>query len=238
MNQQPPARPPIDPTRVKVWIFDLDNTLYSPRSDVMQSVSRRMTSFIEMHFELHHDDARMLQKDFFLKYGTTLRGLMLEHGIDAQAFLDYVHDVDLTGIEEEARLARALDRLPGRKLIYTNASTRHAQNVLARLGILDRFETIFDIAAADFIPKPDPAPYADLVKRHEVDPTQAVMLEDIARNLKPAAAMGMTTVWVRTSADHSGNKAFAPDGDYVHHTTTDIIDWLDDVAARVEAPAR
>ncbi|WP_119677350.1 pyrimidine 5'-nucleotidase [Indioceanicola profundi] len=227
------ATPP-DPSlfrHVRDWVFDLDNTLYPSACNLFAQVDRRIGEFIAGHFGIPYEEARTKQKRYFRDYGTTLRGLMVEHDIDPVPFLDYVHDIDVTPISPDSRLDAALARLPGRKLVYTNGSTRHAENVLARLGIAGRFDGIFDIVAADYVPKPDPRPYAVFAERFGVEPKAAVMVEDIARNLVPAAAMGMTTVWVRSEADWS-----RPDGggighgDHIHHVTDDLVGWLDVLA--------
>lgn len=211
-----------------VWIFDLDNTLYPASCNLFAQVDRRINEFIAGHFGLGLDEARVRQKRFFRDYGTTLRGLMVEHDVDPVAYMDYVHDIDVAGVQPSALLAGALDRLPGRKIIYTNGSVRHAENVAGRLGILDRFEAVFDIAAAGFVPKPDPRPYAMLVERHGIDPADACMVEDIARNLAPAHALGMTTVWVR--GDQEYEKAGVGAGIHIDHTVDDLPSWLAAVA--------
>ncbi|MFC7333759.1 pyrimidine 5'-nucleotidase [Rhodocista pekingensis] len=213
---------------IDTWVFDLDNTLYPSSCNLFAQVDRRIGEFIAEYFGLPYEEARAKQKKYFREHGTSLRGLMVEHDIDPVPFLEYVHDIDVTPVEPSERLARALDALPGRKLVYTNGSVRHAENILARLGVEGRFEAVFDIVAAGYVPKPDPRPYRTLVERHGVEPARAVMVEDIARNLAPAAALGMTTVWLRTDADWS-----RPDGggvghgDHIHHVVDDLIDWLE-----------
>ncbi|ANC90680.1 pyrimidine 5'-nucleotidase [Azospirillum humicireducens] len=211
-----------------VWIFDLDNTLYPASCNLFAQVDRRINEFIAAHFNIGMDEARVRQKQFFRDYGTTLRGLMSEHDVDPVAYMDYVHDIDVTGVQPSAQLADALDRLPGRKIIYTNGSVRHAENVAGRLGIIDRFEAVFDITAAGYVPKPDPRPYASLVERHGVNPADACMVEDIARNLAPAHALGMTTVWVRGEQEYE--KAGVGAGVHIDHTVDDLPSWLAAVA--------
>ncbi len=214
-----------------VWIFDLDNTLYPASCNLFAQVDRRISEFIGQHFGIPFDEARDRQKRFFRDYGTTLRGLMVEHDVDPVAYMDYVHDIDVTGVQPSATLTDALGRLPGRKIIYTNGSTRHAENIAGRLGILDRFEAVFDIAAADYVPKPDPRPYATLVERHGVDPGRACMVEDIARNLAPAHALGMTTVWVRGELEYE--RAGVGAGLHIDHSVDDLPAWLAAVADAV-----
>ncbi|MBP2231427.1 putative hydrolase of the HAD superfamily [Azospirillum agricola] len=215
-----------------VWIFDLDNTLYPASCNLFAQVDRRISEFIAEHFGIPFAEARDRQKRFFRDYGTTLRGLMTEHDVDPVAYMDYVHDIDVTGVQPSAVLAGALDRLPGRKIIFTNGSVRHAENVAGRLGILGRFEAVFDIAAAGYLPKPDPRPYATLVERHGIDPTRACMVEDIARNLVPAHALGMKTVWVRGELEYE--KAGVGTGSHIDHSVDDLPDWLAAVADAVE----
>lgn len=212
---------------VEHWVFDLDNTLYPSSCNLFAQVDRRIGDYIAERFGLPYEEARRKQKAYFREYGTSLRGLMLEHDIDPIPFLDYVHDIDVTPVAPSPLLDQALARLPGRKLVYTNGSTRHAENILARLGIDRRIDGIFDIVAAGYVPKPDPAAYDSFVKQHGVDPSRAAMVEDIARNLAPAAALGMTTVWVRTDADWSRpDQGGLGQGTHVHHVVDDLVAWL------------
>lgn len=224
----PPHTPSSGLGAIEVWLFDLDNTLYSSASDVFPQIHRRMIEFIVETLGVDEDEARRLRGDYFRRYGTTMKGLMVERGIDPDAFLDFVHRIDLGGLPPSPRLDAALARLPGRKLVYTNASTRHAEAVLARLGIASHFEALFDIAAADYVPKPEIDAYRRLVARHGLDPNRAAMLDDIPHNLEPAAALGMTTVWIREPADarwrdHSDSRP------YIHHVAADLASWLETV---------
>lgn len=214
------------------WIFDLDNTLYPASTGLMAEVSSRMTTFVAELLNVEPESALVEQKRMFREHGTTLRGLMNDHAVDPIAFMEYVHAVDYGLVNESPRLSRVLDTLPGRKIVYTNASVPHAETVLDRLGIADAFSGIFDVTAADYVPKPNPRPYDVLAARHGVDPSRAVMVEDIAHNLKPAAALGMTTLWVRTDGPVDAYWA-APsdDDDYVHHQTDDLVEWLENVVA-------
>lgn len=208
---------------VETWIFDLDNTLYPPRCRLFDQVDQRMGAFIADALDLDPATARTLQKKYYHQYGTTLRGLMLEHRIPPEAFLDFVHDIDLSAVLPSAALDKALAALPGRKLVFTNGSEPHARRVLERLGVTRHFAAIVDIVASDFIPKPEREPYDKLVKAHEVDPARAVMVEDIARNLEPAHALGMTTVWLRQEEEWAHPPAGAG---YVHHIIDDLEVWL------------
>ena len=217
---------------VDTWVFDLDNTLYPASSRLFNEVSKRITSFIADRFALPPDAARVRQRDFFMRYGTTLRGLMVEHGVDPGPFLDYVHAIDVGLIESDPGLGARLALLPGRKLVFTNASRRHAERVLAQLGIGPHFEQIFDIADADYVPKPDRASYALMLQRHRVAPGSACMIEDMARNLEPAKALGMRTVWLKGDIEWAQRQGVEDSPPYVDHIVHDLGDWLDDVIAR------
>jgi putative hydrolase of the HAD superfamily len=216
----------IDALNIKDWVFDLDNTLYPATTHLFPQIDRRMKTFISEALKLSLDDAFKLQKQYYWKYGTTLRGLMLNHKIEPDGFLEYVHDIDHSVVAADPRLDAVLAALPGRKFIYTNGSERHAANVMDRLGVARHFAGVFDICASSYIPKPDPAAYDDLVARHAIDPRRTIMFEDIQRNLKPAADLGMTTVWVR----HAENPAEAgEDLSHCHFVTDDMLGWLETV---------
>lgn len=208
---------------VSTWIFDLDNTLYPASASLGGQISRRMSEFVGDLLELPLDEAERVRKQLFRDHGTTLRGLMTVHGIDPADFLAYVHDIDLSELDPAVALDRALTALPGRKLIHTNASAGHAERILARLGLAGHFDGVFDIVAAEFRPKPDRAGYAALIRRHAVEPGRAAMVEDMARNLRPAAELGMATVWVRNPIDWASEGA---DEAWVHHATDDLAAWL------------
>lgn len=214
---------PVPLHAVETWIFDLDNTLYPAASSLFDQVDRRMGEYVARLLGIPYDAARAEQKRLFRDHGTTLRGLMTEHGVDPVDYMDHVHAIDLSRLAPDPRLALALERLPGRKLVHTNASVAHAERVTARLGIDRHFDGVFDVAAAGWTPKPDPAPYAMLLDRFGVDPARAAMVEDIARNLAPAAALGMATVWVRSEQDWAKAGATAP---FVHHETDDLPGFL------------
>ena len=226
--------PTTDPRRqglahVQSWVFDLDNTLYPASSSLFPQIDVRMRQFIAERLGMALDDAFVLQKRYYREFGTTLRGLMIVHGIEPEEFLDYVHDIDHTVLDAAPRLDAALARLPGRCFIFTNGSEKHAISVMDRLGIGARFDAIFDIRAADFIPKPQPACYAAMLARFGIDAPGAAMVEDIHRNLKPAADIGMTTVWVRQD-NHPDHKVVQQDEDdlsHVHHVTDDLVGWLE-----------
>ncbi|MBI4184622.1 MAG: pyrimidine 5'-nucleotidase [Proteobacteria bacterium] len=217
------------PGRIEAWIFDLDDTLYPASSNLFAQVAERMTDYVCGFLGLDRANAEDLRRRYFREFGTTLKGLMTRHRIDPLAFLDYVHDIDLGVIEPSPRLAAALAGLAGRKIVFTNGSIRHAERVLARLGVSGQFDAIFDIVAAGFAPKPEPAAYRVLIDRHRIEPGAAVMIEDRAVNLGPAAALGMTTVWLRTGRN-LGDPGTAPEN--IHFTTDDLLGWLEAAGRR------
>lgn len=218
-------------TEAEVWVFDLDNTLYPASCNLFAQVDRRIGLFISERFGLSGEEARTLQKRLFREHGTTLRGLMVEHDIDPVPFLDFVHAIDTAPVPPSPRLDRALAALPGRKIIYTNGSARHAANVTGRLGIGRHFEAVFDIVAAGYVPKPDPRPYRQLIDTYAIPPERTVMVEDIARNLVPARALGMTTVWVRSEADWARpDRGGVGDGSHIDHVVDDLPAWLEEIA--------
>jgi putative hydrolase of the HAD superfamily len=221
--------PPVGDPAHMVWVFDLDNTLYPASCNLFKQVDARMAAFIAELLSIEEDAARALQKRYYRDHGTTLRGLMVEHGMTADRFLEFVHAIDVTPVPPNPALDAALGALQGRKLIFTNGSTRHAENVLGRLGVGHRFEAIFDIVAADYVPKPDPAAYHGFLRQHDVAPAVACMLEDLPRNLVPAASLGMTTVLVKGTHELTEIDAA---GDHIHHVTDDLVGWLDAAATQ------
>ncbi len=225
VNKAPPPSP--DLARVRDWVFDLDNTLYPRESRLFDQVDVLMGRFLSEQFKLDRVAAREMQKRYFHQYGTTLRGLLLHHpDVDPHHYLDYVHQLDLTVIAPSPELDAALAALPGRKLVFTNGSLRHAENVLARLGVAHHFADIFDVAAADFVCKPDPDCYQRMLRAHGVTPTQAALFEDTLVNLPPAAALGMTTVLVTPLENPDITVPTpSPDGP-VHYVTDDLTGWL------------
>lgn len=219
---------PITPLRnADAWLFDLDNTLYPAAIDLFGQIDERMRAFIARFLGLDLNAAYALQKQYFYHYGTSMRGLMDKHGMDPAPFLDHVHDIDVSVLDPSPLLEQALAALPGRKLVFTNASVAHAERVLGRLGVHHHFAEIFDIVAADYRPKPEPEIYRLLVERHGVEPRRSVMVEDMARNLAPAAALGMTTVWVRTGSEWG---AMGAEDGHIHHVVEDLPAWLAEVA--------
>ena len=181
---------------VRAWVFDLDNTLYPAGSDLWPKIDQRITLFMAQLFGLDGMSSRALQKYYYQRYGTTLRGLMSEHDITAEEFLSFVHDIDRSSLKPNHSLAQGIAALPGRKLILTNGSREHAIRTAEKLGIHDLFEDVFDIVAADLMPKPYAETYERFFERHGVDPREAAMFEDIAHNLEVPHARGMVTTLV------------------------------------------
>ncbi len=218
----------VDLTHVDVWIFDLDNTLYPPGSEFIALMEDRMTTFVARETGLARHEARALQKKYLNEHGTTLAGLMANHGVPPEPFLTEVHDVALDSLSRDEALRTAIAGLPGRRLVFTNGDARHAERVLRHLELDDLFEDVFHIAAADYIPKPRPEAFARMVERHDVDPRGAVFFEDSERNLEPAARIGMTTVLV-------GPRATDCAADFVHYRTEALAPFL--AGARVRESA-
>jgi len=188
-----------DPSRfahVRDWVFDLDNTLYPHHTNLFAQIDVKMTSYVSELLSLPRDEARKLQKDLYLEYGTTLSGLMAQHNIDPDDFLRKVHDIDYSWLKPDPALGDAIRDLPGRKFIFTNGDRGHAERTARQLGILDRFDDIFDIVAAELNPKPAQATYDRFVALHRIVGSDAAMFEDLARNLVAPKVLGMTTVLV------------------------------------------
>jgi putative hydrolase of the HAD superfamily len=215
---------------VRHWVFDLDNTLYPARYRLFDQIDERMGEYIARLFGIGRAEARRIQKDYFYRYGTTLRGLMKEHGADPRAFLDYVHDIDYSHIAPDPALDAALAALPGRKWVFTNGTRAHAEAVMQQLGITGHIDEVFDIEDAGYLPKPFPETYAAFVRRTGISPARAAMFEDIARNLREPHAMGMRTVLV----DHPDNEDACcindrhgdREAEYVHFITDDLARFL------------
>ena len=217
-------------TLIDAWLFDLDNTLYPARADLFALIDDKMGAFIQDLLGCDAVEARRVQKDYFHNHGTTLSGLMATHGTDPHEFLDYVHDIELDRIEHDAALVASIARLPGRKLVFTNGDVTYAQRVLDKLGLGTSFEGVHDIHAMNYIPKPAPASYAALCDRWDIAPTSALFVEDMARNLAPAKALGMTTVWINNGSEQAGGAACPS---YIDYEITDLGGWLHDVTGEL-----
>ena len=215
---------------VETWVFDLDNTLYPHDLNLWQQIDERIRAFVSEFLRVTHDEACRLQKDYYKRYGTTMRGLMAEHGLKPDDFLDFVHQIDHSPLLPNPELGDAIEQLPGRKLILTNGTRRHAEAVMRRLEIDQHFEDVFDIAAADLDPKPLPKVYDRFLHKHGVDPRRAAMFEDLARNLEVPHALGMATVLVVPPATREvfreGWELEGRDAPHVDHVTDDLVDFL------------
>ena len=220
---------------VETWVFDLDNTLYPHHLNLWQQVDDRIRSFVADFLNIPKDEAFRMQKDYYRRYGTTMRGLMAEHGLDPDAYLEYVHAIDHSPLVPNPALGEALERLPGRKLILTNGTRKHADAVMRRLEVDRHFEDVFDIAAADLDPKPLPQVYERFLKRHHVDPERAAMFEDLARNLEIPHALGMTTVLVVPEGDREvvreGWELEGRDAPHVDYVTENIVCFINRLGA-------
>lgn len=217
-------------SHIDTWVFDLDNTLYPHHVNLWQQVDARIGEFIGNYLKVDPAEARRIQKDYYLRYGTSMRGMMTEHGVRADDYLAYVHRIDHSPLQPNPAMGAAIAKLPGRKLILTNGSTDHAGKVLERLGLERHFEAVFDIIAAELEPKPAPQTYRRFLDLHRVDPTRAAMFEDLARNLVVPHQLGMTTVLVvpdgtqdvvREDWELEGR-----DADHVEHVTDDLTGFL------------
>lgn len=217
---------------VDTWVFDLDNTLYPAGSSIWPAVDNRITLYLANLFGLDGASARGLQKYFYQRYGTTLKGLMEEHAIEPDEFLQFVHDIDRTGLAANPELGQALMALPGRKLILTNGSREHALRTTEQLGFSEAFEDIFDIVAAELVPKPEASVYDHFLSKHAVDPARAAMFEDLSRNLVVPHARGMRTILIAPSGgDHREPWEAEGFGEpYVDFVTDDLAAFLRDIA--------
>ena len=208
---------------IKFWIFDLDNTLYSGNTRVFEQVDKKMTEYISKKLKVDKEEAKNIQKNYFHKYNTTLNGMIKNHKINAHEFLEFVHNIDINFLQKDPKLANEIEKLDGIKIIFTNGSRKHALNVTRRLGVDKLFDDIFDIVDCDFIPKPLMEPYKKLVEKHKIDPKLCVLVEDIARNLKPAYEMGMKTVWIENNEPWASKFS---DSNFVNYRTNNLSDFL------------
>ncbi len=213
------------------WIFDLDNTLYPAQCNLFAQVDTLMGAFVAEFLQVGKVEARQIQKKYYREYGTTLNGLMTCHNLDPHLYLNYVHNIDLSSISHDSALNDVLGKLPGRKLIFTNGSVSHAENVAGKLGVLHHFDDIFDIVAADFVPKPARPTYEKFLTIADIDPQSCAMFEDLARNLKVPHDLGMKTVLVCSPLEFRDDEmdmfnGVDDDADHVHHVTEHLSDFL------------
>ena len=221
---------------VETWIFDLDNTLYPHHVNLWKQVDGRIRDYIADFLKVDRDEAFRLQKDYYRRYGTSMRGLMTEHGMKPDGFLDFVHEVDHSPLEPNPALGTAIKNLSGRKLILTNGTRSHADKVLARLELVGVFDDVFDILDAELEPKPSALTYDRFLNRHNVDARQAAMFEDLARNLAIPYARGMTTVLiVPQDAREVSREAWELEGrdaPHVDHVTDNLAGFLERLCTR------
>ncbi len=221
-------RDPPDLSQVDTWLFDLDNTLYPASSGFMGVIEGRMTDYVERVTGLVREEAYKLQKKYLAEYGLTLGGLMEHHGVDPDDYHKMFQDLPLERLAHDPELLAALERLPGRRLIFTNADGVHAKRVLGALGLSHLFADVFHIGHADFVPKPNKPAFDRIVALHAIEPATTAFFEDAERNLAPAAALGMTTVLV-------GPHAQASTADFVNHRTDNLASFLKDARLKKAA---
>ena len=217
-----------DLTHVDTWLFDLDNTLYPTSSGFMGEIERRMTSYVERLTGLPRDEAYRLQKKYLAEYGLTLSGLIQHHGVDPAEYHAMFDDLPLESLAENPVLIAAIERLPGRRLIFTNANDVHAERVLARLGLAHLFDDVFHIALSAYVPKPSRVAFEAIDAAHGIEPASTAFFEDSERNLEPAAELGMTTVLV-------GPNAPASSAPFVRYKTDNLASFLNDALLRETA---
>ncbi len=222
---------------VNEWIFDLDNTLYPAHTNLFAQIDAKIIAYVQKLTGAAHDVARDMQKDYYQRYGTTLRGLMLEHDIEPDAFLEFVHDIDHAPITPDPKLGAAIERLPGRKFIMTNGTRKHAENVAAKLGITDHFTDMFGIVEAELLPKPHAETYDRFLARNHIHAPRAAMFEDLARNLKVPHDLGMRTVLV---VPDGTREVFRQDWElegqtapHVEHVTDNLADFLESLLPKL-----
>jgi putative hydrolase of the HAD superfamily len=224
------ARAPREFSHVETWVFDLDNTLYPHHLNLWQQVDERIRSYIADYLRVSRDEAFRLQKDYYKRYGTSMRGMMTEHGMNPDEYLAYVHHIDHSPLEPNPTLGAAIAQLPGRKLVLTNGTRAHADAVMRRLDIHMHFDDVFGINEANLEPKPLPQTYDRFLKIHGVDPARAAMFEDLARNLAVPHKLGMTTVLVVPEGSRDVLREDweleGRDAAHVDHVTDDLAGFL------------
>ena len=218
---------------IKNWVFDLDNTLYSPEEDIFSQIDKRMTEFIISKFNVNEEEAFNIQKKYFLEYGTTLSGLMKRENIDPDEFLEFVHDINLEILKPNIELSKIIKNLPGEKFIFTNGSKKHAENVLKQLEMSGIFDDIFDIKESNFIPKPNINAYLNFIDKTKIEPDVSIMFEDIGRNLEAAKKLGMRTVLIKRNVPMRNDKfktkdfeSLWEDYDFADCITDDLVKFF------------
>ena len=213
-------------TKIKYWLFDLDNTLYAGETKVFDQVDKKMSKFISEKLNVSIEEAKKIQKNYFHEYNTTLNGMIKNHEIDANEFLEFVHDVNLDFLKKDKPLENEIMKLNGKKIIFTNGSKAHAENVTRRIGIDKLFDGIFDIVDSDFVPKPSKEAYEKIIENYKIEPQYCIFFEDIARNLKPAHELGMKTVWIRNTEPWAAKFS---DSNFVNYKTDNLVKFLKEI---------
>tara|TARA_Y100001935_G_C17239420_1_gene474842 strand:- start:427 stop:1113 length:687 start_codon:yes stop_codon:yes gene_type:complete len=218
---------------IKNWVFDLDNTLYSPEENIFSQIDKRMTEFIISKFNVNEEEAFNIQKKYFLEYGTTLSGLMKRENIDPDEFLEFVHNINLEILKPNIELSKIIKNLPGDKFIFTNGSKKHAENVLEQLEMSGIFDDIFDIKDSNFIPKPNINAYLNFIDKTKIEPDVSIMFEDIGRNLEAAKKLGMKTVLIKRNVPMQNDKfktkdfeSLWEDNDFADCITDDLVKFF------------
>lgn len=214
-----------DFAHVEAWVFDLDNTLYPADIRLFDQIERRMTDYVMRTLEVDEPEADRLRRHYWETHGTTLAGLMREHGIDPAPYLAEVHDIDLSAVLPHDALRAAIAGLPGRKVVYTNGSREHARRVTAAVGLDGAFDRLYGFEDAAYVPKPEAAAFATVFARDGLDPARAAMFEDDHRNLAVPHALGMRTVLVGPRSTGAGEAR-----PHVHHETDDLAAFLARIA--------
>ena len=214
--------------KIQNWIFDLDNTLYSAESGIFQQVHVLMGEYVSKKLKLDINKAKEIQKKYFIKHGTTLRGLMDNHNVDPDDFLKEVHKLDYSIVGPNIKLNRELAKLNGKKIIYTNANLEHANNILSRLNLKNMFDEIFDIKMAKYIPKPEIQPYKEIIDKYTLEPSQTAMFDDITKNLVPAKKLGFTSIWIDIGEENISDN-IESSKNYLDFKTNDLTLFLDEV---------
>ncbi len=207
-------------SHVRTWVFDLDNTLYPPASRLFDQIHARMSSYVQRSLQLAPAEADALRARYWREYGTTLAGLMACHGIDAEAFLVEVHDIDFSVLRPDPVLRARIEALPGRRIVYTNGSAPYARKVTAALGLEGLFDATYGIENAGYHPKPRAEAFATVFAADGLDAARAAMFEDDARNLQVPHALGMRTVHVAPTPLPAAEAA------HIHHHTDDLSAFL------------
>ena len=215
-----------DLAKIKYWLFDLDNTLYSGDTKVFDQVDKKMSKFISEKLKVSEEEAKKIQKNYFHEYNTTLNGMIKNHDIDATEFLEFVHDVNLDFLKKDEFLGNQINKLNGKKIIFTNGSKAHAANVTEKIGIDKLFDGVFDIVDSDFYPKPSIEPYKKIIENYNIEPEYCIFFEDIARNLKPAHELGMKTVWIENKEPWAAEYS---DAEFINYRTDNLANFLKEI---------